>query len=163
VPSFLAQLALLQAAEDRPEHKHSSLTELEARAPSENQYPRVDPAFHHEVVLLVESNTLASGDEFLRAATIAASPFPDCRSFGMRYELALTAVAVGRHEAEKLLPSYWDDLLQTLSRPMQGHAFYEVEGAPKCVCAAHLMLHAGHVDEGGLIAIPDEADVVDID
>jgi hypothetical protein len=119
VASFLVQLAPLQAAETRPNREHSSLVELEARASSENQYPRVNPAFHQEVVLLVESNTLASGDEFLRTATIAASPFPDYRSFRIRYELTLTAAALGKHEAEKLLPSYWDELLQTLGRPMR--------------------------------------------
>jgi hypothetical protein len=97
----------------------ASLAELEARAPQENSYPAPSPKFHQEVVRLVESNTLASGEDFFRAANVVRGPFPDYRSARMRYELMLAAAAKDDRAAERLLPESWDSLLQTLGRPMR--------------------------------------------
>jgi hypothetical protein len=96
-----------------------SLSDLEARAPKDNQYPTVNPQFHSDVVRLVESNTLASGEDFFRTANIAAGPFPDFRAFRMRYELTIAAASKGDRDAENLVPTNWDALLQTLGRPMR--------------------------------------------
>jgi hypothetical protein len=97
----------------------TSLSDLEARAPKENQYPTVNPQFHREVARLIESNSLTTGDEFFRAANIASGPFPDFRAFRMRYELMLAAAAKGDRDADNLIPANWDALLQTLGRPMR--------------------------------------------
>lgn len=96
-----------------------SLADLEARAPVENQYPTANPKFHGEVIRLVESNTLSTGDEFLRCANIACGPINEYRSARVRYELVLAAVAKGNRSADDYLPWCWDSLLQTLGRPMR--------------------------------------------
>jgi hypothetical protein len=107
------------AADNPTAQAINGLAELEKRAPKENQSPAADSKFHEEVVRLVESNTLSSGEDFFRAAIIASGPFYDFRSFRMRYELMLAAAARGKKEAENVLPAYWDALLQTLGRPMR--------------------------------------------
>ena len=96
-----------------------TLADLEARAPKENSYPDATPQFHQEVIRLIESNTLASGDDFFRAATMATGHIEEYRSVRMRYELALAAAAKGNLEAEKSLPLFWDSLLRTLGRPIR--------------------------------------------
>jgi hypothetical protein len=58
------------AAEVQSPLAFTGIAELEACAPTENQYPKVDPKFRQKVVRLVESNTLATGDDFFRAANI---------------------------------------------------------------------------------------------
>lgn len=117
--SAMCAIARALASDTLPVVGLPSLSDLESRAPKENQYPTVNPQFHREVVRLVESNTLATGDDFLRAANIASGPFPDFRAFRMRYELTLAAAAKGNRDAEKLIPENWDSLLQTLGRPMR--------------------------------------------
>ena len=67
----------------------AKLTELEARAVTENSYLTANPAFHRDVEQLVESNTLSSGEDFFRAANLASAPVSDFRSARMRYELML--------------------------------------------------------------------------
>jgi hypothetical protein len=126
----IALLAPLHAAEMQTPLAFASIAELEARAPTENQYPKVDPRFHQEVVRLVESNILATGDDFFRAANIASGPFPEYRSFRMRYELMLVAAAKGKREAENQLPSSWDALLQTLGRPMRYDVWDQIQKSP---------------------------------
>jgi len=97
----------------------ASLAELEARAPKENRYPEFSPKFHQEVVRLVESNTLASGDDFFRAANLVSGPINEYRSARMRYELMLAAAAKNNREVEKFVAESWDSLLLTLGRPMR--------------------------------------------
>jgi len=115
----LWSLARASAVEVPPTSPASGLGDLEARAPKENQYPNVSPQFHHDVVLLVESDTLATGPDFYRAANLAAGPVPDFRAFRMRYELTLAAAAKGDRDADDLIAANWDALLQTLGRPMR--------------------------------------------
>ena len=117
--SAMCAIARALASDTMPVAGLPSLSDLEARAPKENQYPTVNPQFHREVVRLVESNTLATGDDFLRAANIASGPFPDFRAFRTRYELTLAAAAKGDRDADNLIPVNWDALLQTLGRPMR--------------------------------------------
>ncbi len=154
-PALLAAaISLLtpsHAAEMQTPLASTRIAELEARAPTENQYPKVDPKFHQEMVRLVESDTLATGDDFYRAANIASGPFPEYRSFRMRYELMLVAAAKGKRDAENQLPSNWDALLQTLGRPMRYDVWNQIQKnsdddrltldpAPKAV--QWVMLHA---------------------
>jgi hypothetical protein len=115
----LCSITRLLAGDALPLSAQRSLADLEARAPKENQYPTVVPQFHSDVVRLVDSNTLATGEDFFRTANIAAGPFPDFRAFRMRYELTLAAAAKGDRDADNLIPTDWDALLQTLGRPMR--------------------------------------------
>jgi hypothetical protein len=108
----------------------AALTALEARASKENTYPDANPEFHQEVVRLVESNTLASGDDFFRAASLATGPIEEYRSVRMRYELMLAAAAKGYAAAGQALPAAWDSLLVRLGRPMRFDAFGLVAGNP---------------------------------
>lgn len=117
--SAICAIARALAGDLPPVAALPSLSNLEARAAKENQYPSVNPLFHLDAVRLVESNTLTTGEEFLRAANIASGPFPDFRAFRMRYELTLAAAAKGNRDAEKLIPENWDALLQTLGRPIR--------------------------------------------
>jgi hypothetical protein len=125
----IAILAPSHATEIQPP-LHSLVLPSSKHAPAENQYPKVDPKFHQEVVRLVESNTLATGDDFFRAANIASGPFPEYRSFRMRYELMLVAASKGKREAENQLPSNWDALLQTLGRPMRYDVWNQIQKNP---------------------------------
>jgi hypothetical protein len=121
---FLVVVALWSATkaiagDTSPIPTQVNLADLEARAPKENQFPKVIPQFHRDLIHLVESNTLTTGDEFLRAANIAAGPSPDFRAIRTRYELTLAAAAKGDRDADSLIPVNWDALLQTLGRPMR--------------------------------------------
>jgi|HubBroStandDraft_1064217.scaffolds.fasta_scaffold989170_1 hypothetical protein len=102
----LCSMAKSIAGDASPLLTQTSLADLEARARKENQYPTVVPQFHRDLIHLVESNTLTTGDEFLRAANIAAGPFPDFRAFRTRYELTLAAAAKGDRDADKKLASF---------------------------------------------------------
>jgi len=115
----LCSITRLLAGDALPLSAQRSLADLEARAPKENQYPTVVPQFHSDVVRLVDSNTLVTGEDFFRTANIAAGPFPDFRAFRMRYELTLAAAAKGDRDADNFIPTDWDALLQTLGRPMR--------------------------------------------
>ena len=122
----------------------TTLTDLQARAPKENSYPDATPQFHQEVIRLIESNTLASSDDFFQAANMASGPIEEYRSVRMRYELALAATAKANSEAEKILPWCWDSLLRVLGRPIRfdplgnaasnpGDASITREAAPKII------------------------------
>jgi hypothetical protein len=148
LPLMLAAAFLTSAtsfATDQPVPSPlATLADLEARAPKENSYPEPNPKFHQEVVRLVESNTLASGDEFFRAGKLASGPIEDYRSARMRYELMLAAAAKANREVEQWLPASWDSLLLRLGRPMRLDAYglaannpgsddFPFEPAPKVV------------------------------
>jgi hypothetical protein len=82
------------------------------------------------VVRLVDGNTLSNGDDFYRAAQLAAGPFYEFRPFRMRYELMLAAAAKGNEKAEHFLPAYWDALLQTLGRPLRFDVGNDIQRRP---------------------------------
>ncbi len=115
--------AIAAEAPPSPPAPLATLADLEARATKENGFPDATPQFHREVIRLIESNTLSSGDDFSRAANMATGPIEEYRSVRMRYELALAAVAKGNLEAEKSLPLFWDSLLRALGRPIRFDPF----------------------------------------
>jgi hypothetical protein len=162
-------------ATDAPAHPPlSRLAELEARAPMENTYPDATPEFHHDVVSLVESNTLASGDDLFRAAQIASGPIPDYRSARMRYELMLAAAANNHREAERSLAESWDSLLLTLGRPMRIDAYglatshpgsdeFSLDPAPKVIQSVLQNPAAAREAAGQAADNPKVQQVVDAD
>jgi len=124
-----------------------SLSNLEARAPKEQDDRKVLFKFTQEVGALIETNGLQKGQEFLRAAKLM-SVLEDSgfRNERVRYELLLAASAKGNRDAMALLPDAWDDFLGTLGRPMrldfEGTAAknpesdeYQLDPAPKCIHA----------------------------
>lgn len=150
------------AGDASPLSTQNGLSALEARAPKENQYPTAVPQFHRDLIRLVETNTLTTGDEFLRAANIAAGPFPDFRAFRTRYELTLAAAAKGDRDADGLIPANWDTLLQTLGRPMRfdvgklvgqfpDNEQFALDSAPKSIQL--VMLYPGKARETSATAV----------
>lgn len=144
-----------------------TLAELEARSPAENRYPEFDPKFHQDVVRLVGSNTLVSGDDFFRAANLLSGPMVEYRSVRMYYELLLAAAAQNKREAGGFLPAAWDGLLRTLGRPMRFDVWGQVAGnpdrdgleldpAPKVV--RDVLLHAAEARDAARKE-PDSADI----
>ena len=120
------------------------LTELEKRAPKGDADAAQFAPFHAEVIRLVESNTLATGDEFFNASNLAELGWPDFRAMRTHYELLLAAVAKDGAEAEKYLPDAWDGLLGELGRAVrldfngwakQNPDYREIDPAPKCIQA----------------------------
>lgn len=116
-------IPLAVAAESAAPGATEVLAALEARAPTENGFPTATLAFHDDVVRLIESNALATGEEFHRAGQLACPPVADYRAARMRHELLLAAVAKDRRAAESSLAASWDALLQTLGRPMRFDVF----------------------------------------
>ena len=108
----------------------ASIADLEARAHKENNYPNISPSFHPEVIRLVESNTLTTGDDFFRAALLAGECIENYRSARTCYELTLAAAAKGNIEAKKSVADHWDRLLVTLGRPMRLDVFGYVSNFP---------------------------------
>lgn len=158
----LCSIAKSIAGDASPLATQNGLADLEARAPKESQYPTVVPQFHRDLIHLVESDTLTTGDEFLRAANIAAGPFPDFRAFRTRYELMLAAAAKGDRDADNLIPVNWDALLQTLGRPMRfdmgklvaqfpDNEQFALDSAPKSIQL--VMLYPGKARETAATAV----------
>ncbi|MBI2516782.1 MAG: hypothetical protein HYV95_07675 [Opitutae bacterium] len=119
----LVSLAASAAEENKPTPAPSDvaspLAKLEAIAPKEWPALQFFEGYHADLLALAESNTLNSGNEFFRAAKLATWHGGEYRITRVRYELALTAIALGEVSAEGLLPLAWDDVLQTLGRPLR--------------------------------------------
>ncbi|ACB74561.1 hypothetical protein [Opitutus terrae] len=132
-----------RAAEPPATPAAAALAALEARAAAENTYPNIAESFQCDLVRLVESNTLSSGEEFYRAARLAP-PLTGFREVRVEYELMLTAVAKDHLPAEATLPAAWDSLQQALGRPLRFDAWqlsarnpdneqFSLEAAPKVI------------------------------
>jgi hypothetical protein len=125
----------------------ATLAELEAlpqKKPGEAEYWSWAALATAQALQLIETNTLASGDEFFRVSKFVLFAESDFRTSRVRYELLLSAAARGQAEAESLLAGAWDDLVRALGRPLRldfnGLAarfpeFYSVAPAPACVQA----------------------------
>lgn len=107
-----------------------SLADLEARAPKENTYPNFSADFHQAVIRLVESNTLATGDEFYRASVLLGGFFDRSRSARIHYELMLAAAAKGHLGAKNSVGDAWDSLLVAFGRPMRLDLWGQVASSP---------------------------------
>ena len=156
------------AVEPSPAAK--ALDVLEAQAPKEWKDPLAIAASHGRVIALIEGNTLATGEDYRRAAMMLQFHLGEYRIVRLQYELMLTATAKGDEVAERALAMAWDQLMGQIGRPRRfdfgGWAqknpdYAEYEAAPACIqavwrdpAAARARL-AGVVDNAELIAIRD--------
>jgi hypothetical protein len=115
--------ALALSAADLPDATTSTppdaLAALEARAPKPVGSATATPAFRAEVEHFIEADTLASADDFFRAASLFNGPITEFRSARLRYELLLVAAAKQHPQAAGFLPLAWDMVLCKLGRPMR--------------------------------------------
>jgi hypothetical protein len=124
-----------------------TLVDLEARVlppPSDVSYWSAATQLAQDALRLIERNTLATGDEFFRVAKLVAVSDNRFRTDRARYELHLSAAALGHIEAEKQLATGWDRLLTALGRPLRTDFsglrhkqpdYYQSDPAPGCVQA----------------------------
>jgi hypothetical protein len=98
---------------------NAALAALEARAPAEQYNPDFTTRFHRDVFALVDGDTLKTGDDFFRAATLSQGFAIEYRVARIPYELALAACGEGDPNAEKLLAGAWDSLLHSVGRPLR--------------------------------------------
>lgn len=96
----------------------TTMAELEARMAKLTGDFAGRVAFMEDVARFVEKNTLATGEEFLRASRLMAllGGF-DFQMDRVRYELLLAAIAKGETAAEGSVAQAWNSLLRTLGRP----------------------------------------------
>jgi hypothetical protein len=97
----------------------TTLDELEKRAPRQEPTLAQTRALAAELEAFIETDTLKSGDDFLRAAFLArmaVSPAAEFRGRRVVYELLLAALALGKREAAAQLPEAWDLLMMSLGR-----------------------------------------------
>jgi hypothetical protein len=121
-----------------------ALDELEARAPKDwTDQKRIEETTA-DIIAFVGRNTLTSGDEFYRAAKLAAWDMRYYRTGRVRYELLLAATAKDFRDAEPDLPEGWDNLLRMLGRPLRldfnglvalNPDTFQLEAAPACIQA----------------------------
>jgi hypothetical protein len=124
-----------------------TLAQLEAsplKAPQDKDYGQWALKTTTEAIRIIESNQLSTGDEFFRISKfvlIAENAFLVSR---VRYELLLSAAALGNTEAEKQLAVGWDELMHSLGQPLRTDfedlaqkqpEFYLKESAPARVTA----------------------------
>ncbi len=119
------------------------LTEFEARSPKGYEPPLIAEN-NMRVITLVESNQLATGSDYYRAAALLGRDLGEYRVGRIAYELALAALAKNDTNAEHLLPMTWDLLLNKLGRPLRIDAsnmvagnpdFLDADPAPACIRA----------------------------
>ena len=137
VPPAAANLAVASAP--------ITLAELEARprtATSEPDYWAAGLQLTRQALQLIESNTLTTADEFSRVSTFVSASDNSFRTDRVRYELRLSAAALGHAEAAKQLAAEWDRLLAALGRPLRTDftglrqkqpVFFQSDPAPVCV------------------------------
>lgn len=121
-----------------------TLEALEAAAPKDWKDQGALIANQNRVIALVESNTLQTGAEFLRASNLLAIHQSEHPILRMQYELLLAAAAKGETGAEQPLAAAYDSLMNRIGRATRfdfnGWAqanpeYAEYEAAPACVTA----------------------------
>lgn len=120
------------------------LDDLEARSPKDWNDPAAIAAINAEAIRLVESNRLATGEEFFRASGLLSKHMNEFRTGRVQYELQLAAAAKDHLTAEKSLALSWDILLGLIGRPLRIDAdnmaarypqFHLSDPAPACIQA----------------------------
>lgn len=124
IPVFLA--TALSVAHASIEYKTGErllrLEELEAAQANAPTDPGRAPEIAErskQAIRLVESNSLATADEFLRVSKCVYVTDNAFRATRVRYELILSAAALGSHEAQQYLAGEWDRLQRALGRPVR--------------------------------------------
>lgn len=149
-----------------------ALTELEAAAPKDWKDSAAIAANHARVIALIETNTLQSGEDYRRAATLVQMNLGEYRIGRLHYELLLTAAAKGDAQAEKQLFSSYDTLMGLLSRPTRFDSgawakatpeYFEFEAAPACVLPVWHDPAAARAAVAGLADNPEIKTIVDAD
>lgn len=120
------------------------LDDLEARSPKDWSDRAAIEAINAETIRLVETNQLATGEEFFRAAVLLQNHLGEFRTGRAQYELLLAAVAKDHPAAESSLALSWDILLGLIGRPLRIDAhnmavtnpsFHQLDPAPACIQA----------------------------
>jgi len=149
-----------------------ALDDLEAQAPKEWKDVAAISASHVRVVALVDANTLQSGEEFRRAASLLSFHLNEYRIIRAQYELMLAAVAKGDESAEKSLSIFYDQLMSRLGRPyrfdfgafaQKNPEFAEYEPAPVCIQAVWRDPAAARATTAGVADNPEIKSIVDAD
>jgi hypothetical protein len=130
-----------------PANGPATLAELEARvkpdAPGADYGATARP-ITEATLALIETNTLTTADEFLRASQLVSISDNRYRVERVRYELRLSASALGSTQAAKQVAAGWDQLLATLGRPLRtdfgglvqkNPRYYQLDLAPASVLA----------------------------
>ena len=124
---FFSGLLVLNSGASAAEPTSAPVSVIEARMTLEDLEARMAKlsgdfagrvSFMEDVARFVEKNTLASGDEFLRASRLMGllGGF-DFQFERVRYELLLAAIAKDERPAEAGLVAGWNAFLRTLGRP----------------------------------------------
>lgn len=166
--------ALVLAARQTP-----TLADLEARAEvlnaSKNPFQDSEKrlAFQADLTRLIDSDTLKTGPEFLRAAAIVNSVNAGFLEARMRHELTFTAVALGDEAAAQRLAFTWDQFLLSTGRRQHMGTYKGLPGVDDegfrpnltVACVRDLLADPGkaRVAVKGQAANRELADMVDAD
>lgn len=124
-----------------------TLAELKAqpkKEPNDPEFLAFARQMNERAMALIESNTLNKGEQFFDVSNLVYISDNAFRGDRVRYELLLSAAALGHTEAEKTIARTWDQLLKAIGRPLrtdfgglqqQNPDFYTVDPAPACVQA----------------------------
>lgn len=129
---------------ESPSDALALLSELELKANSSGPGYEQVAAYLGEVMRLVESNRLKSGEEFRRVGILAGVGPGEFAQLRVAYECFITALAKDDRESQELIADAWDDLLVSVSRPMRFDfkdrihlknydELFEIEPAPAAV------------------------------
>jgi hypothetical protein len=155
-----------------PNDTVAALSDLEARSPKDFNNPGLIAEINAEVIRLVETNRLASGEEFFRASGLLGKHMNDFRVGRVQYELLLAAVAKDHPAAESSLAVSWDTLLGLIGRPLRIDAhslaarnpqFYHLDPAPACIQAVMRDPADARAKLAGLEDNPEIKTIVDAD
>lgn len=112
--------------------------------PSESAgYERIR-IFSKKVIDLVGSGQLVTSEDYYRAGHLASYGYGEFNSNLVAYECFITAIAKGSRGARRMLPSSWDRLMLSVSRPIRINSFpqgdhlhndelFQLELAPRVV------------------------------
>jgi hypothetical protein len=141
VPSVRAEEAPASAA---PAATPPTLEALEVAAPKDWKDQAAVIANQNRVIALIESNTLHTGEEFLRTSNLLTIRQSEYRILRLQYELLLAAAAKGEAGAEQPLAAAYDSLMNRIGRATRfdfngwsqaNPEYAEYEAAPACVTA----------------------------
>lgn len=125
-----------------PNDPATVLADLENRSPKEWNNPALITEINGEVIRLVESNRLATAEDFWRAGVLLQKHMGEFRTGRVSYELWLAAAALGHPGAESGLAMSWDTVLGLIGRPLRIDVFNQaannsefstVDPAPACI------------------------------